>query len=212
MPPSKVRSTGSLSIFWMSRRRRRNADLDEAEGVLDAGRLGDDDEDADVRDQEEVERDEARAGRQIADEVVGVDLANLVDQAVLRRRARIGRPQRIAFARDQAEPLDRRVDDAVLDARHALVEEVAERDLGALDADEGVEVGAAEIGVDEHHALAELREVDAEVGGEQRLSDAALAAADGDDATSAGGAIARRRGVPPFLDLVRFDHGRRVSQ
>ena len=123
----------------------------------------------------------------------------------------IGRPQRIAFARDQAEPVDRGLDDAVLDARHALVEEVAERHLGPLDADEGVQVGAAEIGVDEHHALAELRQVDAEVGGEQRLADAALAAADGDDATSAGGAIVRR-GMAPLLDLVRFDHGRRVSQ
>ena len=53
--------------------------LDEAEGVLDAGRLGHHHQDADVRDQEEVERDEAGAGRQIADEVVGVDLAHLVD-------------------------------------------------------------------------------------------------------------------------------------
>ena len=64
----------------------------------------------------------------------------------------------------------------------ALVEEVAERHRGPLDADEGVQVGAAEVGVDEDDLLAELRQVDAEVGGEQRLADAALAAADGDDA------------------------------
>ncbi len=187
--------------------------FDEAEGVLDAGGLGHHHQDADVRHQEEVERDEAGAGRQIADEVVGVDLAHLVDEAVLGGRARIGGPQRIAFAGDEAEPLDRRLDYAILDARDPLVEEVAERDLGALDADEGVQVGAAEIGVDEDDAFSQLRQVDAEVGGEQRLSDAALAPADGDDAPAAGTFVRRRRVLrPPLLQLVWLGHGTRVSR
>ena len=102
MPPSKVRSTGSLSSLAHVAQPAQKRALDEAEGVLDAGRLGHDHQHADVRDEEEVERDEAGAGRQIADEVVDVELAHLVDEAVLRRRPRVGRPQRIALARDQA--------------------------------------------------------------------------------------------------------------
>src|SRR5262249_41508717 len=50
------------------------------------------------------------------------------------------------------------------------------------DADEAVEVGAAEIGVEEDDALAERREEDGDVGGDERLAGAALAATDGDDA------------------------------
>ena len=163
-----------------------------------------------MRDEKKIERDEARARRQIADEIVGVDLAHLIDEAVLGGRARIGGPQRIALARDETETLDGGVDHAVLDARDALVEEVAQRHRRALDADEGVQVGAAEIGVDEDDALAELREVDAEVGGEQRLADAAFAAADGDDAAQALGRLAvrmrRRLRRLRLVGVVGFHH------
>jgi hypothetical protein len=161
--------------------------LHETEGVLDGGGLGYDDQETDVRDQEEVEGDEARSRRQIANEEIDVELAHLGEQAVLGGRLGIGGPQRIAFAGDEAEAAHGGLDDAVLDARNALVEEVAQRDLGPLDADEGVQVGAAQIGVDQDDALAELRQVYGEVGGEQRLADAALAAANGQDA--APGAI-----------------------
>ena len=54
--------------------------------------------------------------------------------------------------------------------------------LGPAAIEAGVEVGAAQVGVDEERAPAATSEVDAEVGADEALADAALPAADGEDA------------------------------
>jgi hypothetical protein len=155
--------------------------LQEAVGVLDRGRLRDHHQQADVGGEEEVERGRARAGAEIDDEVVHRQPLHLLDEARALRRPRVGDPARIALARDQPQPGDGGLDDDVLDLRHALLEEIGQGDARPLDADEGVHVGAAEIGIEQDHPFAQRRQVDGDVGREQRLAGAALAPTHRDD-------------------------------
>ena len=91
----------------------------------------------------------------------------------------------------------------VLDALHPPLDEVAERARRSGQAEARVQVGPAEVGVDEDDALAEPRELPAEGGGQHGLADAALAAADRPDLTPLrarqrqGGRPAHRRVTLP---------------
>ena len=213
MPPSNVRSPAAARARWMSRSRRRNALLMKRKVFSTRGRLGHHHQHAEVRDQEEVERDEARARRQIADQVVDVELAHLVDAGDSWSPAAGWPPTADRPRRRPGPGPSTDVSTTQSSMRgDALVEEVAQRHRRAFDADEGVQVGAAEIGVDEHDALAQLRQVDGQVGREQRLADAALAATDGDDAASASaGARSAFTGRRVFR-LVCVDHDASVSR
>ena len=62
------------------------------------------------------------------------------------RQKGIKTPVLVLTARDTLD--DRGVDDALLDALHTLIEEIAQCHVRPLHADEGMEVGAAEVGVE----------------------------------------------------------------
>ena len=69
--------------------------------------------------------------------------------------------------------------------RVTLRHHVGQRSLRLVDAEAGVEVGPSEVHVDQGDAVPGPGQRDAEVGRDQRLADAALAAAHGHDATRA---------------------------
>ncbi len=84
-------------------------------------------------------------------------------------------------AADQVETRDRGAQDDVVEVGNPPVDVVGEGELGIGHTEEGVEVGAAEIGIDDDDSLTALGEHHAEVGGEDRFADTALTSADRPD-------------------------------
>jgi hypothetical protein len=87
-----------------------------------------------------------------------------------------------ACAADQPQLLGVGGHHDLVEAGDPAGEEVGQSQRWVGDAEEGVEVRPAEIGVHQHHPRAAPGEEDGEVGGDHRLADAPLAAADGPDA------------------------------
>ena len=117
-----------------------------------------------------VEQDAVEARRDLLDDLDQL-LAHLRRQARVLDQARAGEQHREAAGRRQ---------DRVVEARLAG-EDVVQRDL-RMQVEDDVEVGQAEVGVDDEDALAAPRQRRGEVGGEERLADAALAARHREDA------------------------------
>ena len=123
---------------------------------------------------------DAEPGAEIDDDPVGRQLVELLgDHAHLRRRG-VRDPRRIVDAADQLHARHVRRDRELGERRTAGRERLGEAARRARHAGEDVQVRRAERGIDEHDPLAERREEDADVRGDEALAHAAFAAADGD--------------------------------
>ena len=85
---------------------------------------------------------------------------------------------RILRARNDREVRDAARNHARLQRSDAAGEKIRERLAWLIDAERRVQVRAAEIEIDRHDVVAETRERDRETRGDERFTDAALAAAD----------------------------------
>ena len=151
--------------------------LDEAVAVLDRRRLRRHHHQVDVRHQEEVDDVERGPRPQVHQDDVRVDGLQPAQQPHLLLVLDVGGGQEVGGAADQAQPREVRLHRDVLDALHAAQDEVGEGALGRGHAEAGVQVRAAEVRVDQHHTLAQPRQLPAQGGGDDGLADPALAAA-----------------------------------
>ena len=169
------------ALTWLTTSRmcaallQRRQHLDRRVGIGHRGRLGRDDDQHVVGERDRVQHHVGDAGAGVEQDPVEArrelldDVGELV--AHLRRQARIldqpgaGEQHREAAGRRQDRVLERRL----------AGEHVVQRDLGKQ-VEHHVEVGQAEVGVEHQHALAALGQRRREVGRDEGLADAALAA------------------------------------
>jgi hypothetical protein len=165
--------------------------LDGGVGVGQRGRLGRGHDQHLVGQRHRVENDVRDPGARIEQDAVEArhHLAHDFDELL----AHLGRQARV-FDHPRAGQQDREAARCLEDGlvQGALAgEDVVQRDLGKQ-VQHDVEVGQAQVGVEHQHLLALARERRGQVGRQEGLADAALAARDGGDARPVSGRSRRR--------------------
>ena len=94
---------------------------------------------------------------------------------------RVGHLEQSMGAADKVKAGNGGVQDDVVEAGNSTVDVVGEGELGIGHTEDGVKIGAAEIGIDHDDSFAAFGEHHAEVGGEHRFADATLTSADRPD-------------------------------
>jgi hypothetical protein len=168
--------------------------LEEVVGVLDRGRFRHHDQDALPRCEEEVEDVEACPGAEIQDHVIDLESVDVAEDFALLAIVGIGHLDQGFGAGHQPDVVDWRCCHHLAKGTHSLRDEVGQICLGARHAEQGVEVGAAEIGIDECDALVQIRDRSGDVGRDDRLPDSAFATTDGPDARPCHATIRRSFG------------------
>ena len=152
-------------------------------------RRGDDDRARDRHRLAQTQRDVARAGRHVDDQVVDILPAHLAEELLddaVQHRAAPDHRRVVSGQKPHRHELD-----AVLLRRNDLL--AVGRELG-LQAEHDRDVRAVDVAVDHRDPAAALAERDRQVDRDGRLADAALAGADRDDVLHAGhGRLARVR-------------------
>ena len=109
----------------------------------------------------------------------------LLEQTLLALKRRIRGAERAAFATDDPETFDGRLDRHVLERSDATGEEIIDGARRAHDAEHRVQVRRAEVGIEHHDIRAETSERNGEVRGHQRFADASFSTTDRDGAADA---------------------------
>ena len=176
--------------------------LREAVGRLDRRRVGDRDQDRDVGRQPQVQR-QRRIGRsEIEHDVVDVQRRDR-RQRHLGRHARARGAERAAVARDQPDAGDRRVGDQLAEPAGLAAQELAESARRPRRAQQLVKRAARRVGVERHHLLPRLRQVDRDVGRQQRAAGAAASRGERDQ-------LGARARPAPAVSVLSALAGRRV--
>ena len=171
-------------------------DLDEPVHQLDRRGIGHRDEQADICLDEQLERRRREPRAEIDHDPVRGQLTELLAHPLDLGRRGLRHPRRIGDPGDQLDARDVRGDRELGERRAPDRERLGQRARRPGHAGEQVQVRRAERAVDEDHALAERREEDPDVGGDEALAYAALSAADGDHPRChVGGIPAHRRRV-----------------
>ncbi len=155
--------------------------FDEVVGVLHRGGFRNNDQNAAVRDEEEVEHVDSGAGPEVEDDMICIELLDVTEDSALLSVFRVGHLEQRIGAADQVEARDRGAQDDVVEVGNSPVEIVRKGEFRIGHAEEGVEVGAAEIGINNDDSLAALGEDHTEVCGEDRFAHTALTSADRPD-------------------------------
>jgi hypothetical protein len=156
--------------------------LGEPVHQLDRGRIRNRDDDLDAGGEKQLERRRRDARAEIDDDPVRRQLVQLPGEVVHLRGARLGDPRRIVDAADQPHAGHVGRHRELAQARTVRDERYRQRPRRSRYAGEDVKVSRAERSVDEDHPLAERREKDPNVRGNQALADTTLAASNGDHA------------------------------
>ena len=186
-PSRRARARGATtrkrSRTSARRRRRRNAARRKRYVVSIAGGSGTVTAIGDVRGEHEVEREVAVTRADVDDEVLGRQRAERGEPAAScgPRGGRAPGSTASCAAGRSAEPRDARRHERARDRVGAAVASTSGSARAAVSPKCACRFEPAGVGVDEDDALAELREVDGEVHGDEALADAAAARADRDD-------------------------------
>ena len=149
----------------------------EAKHQLDRRRIGNADEQADIGFEEQLERRRRNRARDRRRDPIGWQLVQLLGDHAHLRGPRVRHPRRIVGAADQLHARYVRRDGEVGEWRTAGCQRLGEAALGPRHACEEMQVQRAERGIDQDDALADRREKDADVRGDEALAGAAFAAA-----------------------------------
>ncbi len=176
---------------------------DEPVHQLDRRRVGHRRDDADVGAEEQLEHHRVHATGEIEHDPVARQLAHLGQERLGGRQVGVGDPRRIRGAADEPHARHRGRHRQVGQRRAVGDQRFGQRPGRPGHAAEQVQVGRAQRAVDHHDLLAQRGQEDAEVGGDQALANAALAAADGDHLGLSG----CHRGAHPSTDTPADGRG-----
>ena len=155
--------------------------FDQGVGVGNAGRFGRGDDEGVVCSLAEGENVTGDAGTGVDDDDVGFvfEDTHFLNESLPLELAEVGHLCQAGGAADESDTGGALSDDLF---EAALLRDDVSKGRAALDGQDHVEVGQAQVGVDEDDVFAGGGEADGEVGGHIGFADAAFAARDGEDA------------------------------
>ena len=155
--------------------------FEEGIGVDLGGRLGVADNESLVGHDEEIEGVETGSRAKVDEDIIGLQQFQLPLETHFALVRDVGQPDHVAAAADEPKVFARCVEEDIVEVFDMPVQKIGESELGTLDIEDGMKVGAAEIGIHQDDPVSHGGERHSDIGGNRGLAGAALSPGESPD-------------------------------